>query len=71
MIVNNSLLLIIISSPQIHIDHSLLVKYYQKPIVDHDNQEYIGQKESTLEYNYITTEKFIEQSILKYQDILQ
>lgn len=27
--------------------------------------------ESTLEYNYITTEKFIEQNLLKHQDILQ
>jgi len=27
--------------------------------------------EPTLEYNYITTEKFIKQNLLKYQDILQ
>lgn len=26
---------------------------------------------STLEYNYITTEKFIEEILLKHQDILQ
>jgi len=70
MIVKSSLLLIIISSPQIHIDHSLLAKYYQKPIADY-NQEHIEPEESTLKYNYITTEKFIEQSILRYQDILQ
>lgn len=28
-------------------------------------------QESTLEYNYITTEKFIEHNLLKHQDILQ
>lgn len=33
---------------------------------------YTNQKlESTLEYNYITTEKFIEHNLLKHQDILQ
>lgn len=27
--------------------------------------------EPTLEYNYITTEKYIEKNILRYQDVLQ
>ena len=72
MIVNNSLLWIMISGPQINLDNTLLEKHYPKPIVEHDTKKSIEpHQESTLEYNYITTEKFIEQSILKYQDILQ
>lgn len=60
-----------ISSPLTHIEYTLLEKHYSKHIVQYSIQESKEPEESTLKYNYITTEKFIEQSLLKHQDILQ
>lgn len=34
-----------------------------------DDQKY-QNFETTLDYNYITTEKYIQENLLKYQDIL-
>jgi hypothetical protein len=34
-----------------------------------ENQKY-QNFETTLDYNYITTEKYIQENLLKYQDIL-
>lgn len=42
----------------------------KNPYAKFYSQTTLEKLESTMDYNYITTEKFIQQNLMKYQDIL-
>jgi len=58
----------IVGLPAVNHIHSTLNKLdYTTPIADCQTEK----QTNTLEYNYITTEKYLESQILKHQDIMK
>jgi len=68
MIINNYIWpLVIVSLPDVKtLDIHINKHHYTMPVVDCQ----LNQNKSTMEYNYITTEEYIQSIILEHQDII-
>lgn len=60
--------MVLVSLPSVNIDDYNFNKLYYKPSLGVCQQDPV---ENTMEYNYITTEKYLESQLNKHQDIIR
>jgi hypothetical protein len=65
MFIKSSTVFVMTIFPTLYDTYILQKKHYENY-----GYELVEKQKTTLEYNYITTEEYIEQMILKNQDIL-